>query len=147
MKTVLKKLMIVDERALLRLLVRRAAAAPLDTVLECQSANEALAAVGSFQPDCVLMGVTPPTAEVLAAIRNIRDEHPSVRVVAVGHFHENRVQRLAAEAGAAGYVATENLAQLFLLAAPERLSSMVGTSRTNDSGRKKVRQTIRSSQP
>jgi DNA-binding NarL/FixJ family response regulator len=147
MKTVLKKLMIVDERALLRLLVRRAAAAPLDTVLECQSANEALTAMGSFQPDCVLMGVTPPTTEVLAAIRSIRVEHPNVRVVAVGHFHENRVQRLAAEAGAAGYVATENLAQLFLLAAPERLSLMAGACQANDGGRKKERRTIRSSQP
>ncbi len=122
MKILPKKLMIVDERALARHLVRRAAATPLDTVLECVSVEEALAAVGIFLPDCVLMGVMPPTAGAFQAIRTIRAGHPEIRVVAVSPFHEHRLQRQAAEAGASGYVATENLSQLFLLAAPERLS-------------------------
>jgi DNA-binding NarL/FixJ family response regulator len=117
-----KKLMIVDERALARHLIRQAAAAPADTVLECVSAEEALAAVGIFGPDCVMMGITPPMTGAFQAIRAIRETHPQVRVVAVSHFHEARLQRLAAEAGASGYVAAENLPQLFLLAAPERLT-------------------------
>jgi len=117
-----KKLMIVDERALSRHLVRQAAATAQDTVLECVSADEALKAVGIFRPDCVLMGVTPAMAGAIQAIRNIRESHPQVRVVAVSYFHETRMERMAAEAGASGYVTSDNLSQLFLLAAPERLT-------------------------
>jgi DNA-binding NarL/FixJ family response regulator len=147
MKTVPKKMMIVDERAMFRLIVRRVAAMPADSVMECRSVDEALSAVGTFRPDCVLLGVTPPTAEVYAAIRNIRQEHPKVRVVAVGHFHENRVQRMAIEAGASSYVATENLAQLFLLAAPERLSFVTKTSRAKNTDINAEQPPIRPSQP
>src|SRR5690349_2499298 len=113
-----KKLMIVDDRAISRHLVRQVAATPQDTVLECVSTEEALKAVGTFKPDCVVMGVTPPAPNVFRAIKNIRETYPQMRVVAVSNFHEAHVQQLAADAGASGYVATENLSELFLLAAP-----------------------------
>jgi DNA-binding NarL/FixJ family response regulator len=117
-----KKLMIVDDRALARHLVRQVAAMPQDTVLECISAEEALKAMGIFKPDCVMMGVSRPVAGAFEAIKSIRETYPQVRVVAVSSTHEHRLQQLASEAGAAGYVTTENLSELFLLAAPERLT-------------------------
>jgi len=118
-----KKMMIVDGHAMARHLVRQAAALPQDTVLECLSPDEALKAVGIFKPDCIMMGVTRPVPAAFQAIKSIRETHPQVRVVAVSSFHENQLQRMAREAGASGYVATENLSELYLLAAPERLSS------------------------
>ena len=116
-----KKLMIVDDRAVSRHLVRQAAATPHDTVLECASADEAVKAVGVFQPDCVLMGVSLPAPGAFTAIKSIRKKHPEVRVLAVSTFAEDDCRRAAAEAGACGYVTTENLSELFLLAAPGRL--------------------------
>jgi CheY-like chemotaxis protein len=117
-----KKMMIVDGQAIARHLVRQAAALPQDTVLECVSPDEALKAVGIFKPDCIMMGVTRPLPGAFQAIKSIRETYPQVRVVAVSSFHENQLQRMANEAGASGYVTTENLSELFLLAAPERLS-------------------------
>jgi DNA-binding NarL/FixJ family response regulator len=117
-----KKLMIVDDRALARHLVRQAAAGPLDTVLECASPAEALKVLGTFQPDCVLLGISCPPPGALQAIKIIRKKHPEVRVVAVSNFNEAAQREAARAAGAAGYVTNENLSELFLLAAPERLA-------------------------
>jgi DNA-binding NarL/FixJ family response regulator len=121
-----KKFLIVDERAVARQAIRRAAATPHDTVLECGTADEAHQATGVFKPDCVLMGVTLPAPNTLKVIKSIRKTHPEVRVVAVSAFDENESRRAAAEAGASAYVTTENLSELFLLAAPERLSPNTG---------------------
>jgi DNA-binding NarL/FixJ family response regulator len=117
-----KKLMIVDNHAMSRYVVRQVAATPQDTVLECASPDEALKAVSAFKPDCVMMGVTKPIPSAFQAIKNIRQTFPKVRVVAVSSFHENQLRQMANEAGACGYVTTENLSELFLLAAPERLT-------------------------
>jgi DNA-binding NarL/FixJ family response regulator len=117
-----KKLMIVDDHAIARHLVRQVAATPQDTVLECVSPEEALKAVGIFKPDCVMMGVSRPTPNAFQAIKSIRAAHPQVRVVAVSSFPEADLRRMATEAGASGFVSTENLSELFLLAAPERLT-------------------------
>jgi DNA-binding NarL/FixJ family response regulator len=59
---------------------------------------------------------------VFKAIKNIRKTYPEVRVLAVSSLHEPELQQAASEAGAAGYVTTENLSELFLLAAPERVA-------------------------
>jgi len=114
--------MIVDDRAVSRHLVRQASTTPLDTVLECASPEEALKAMGVFQPDCVMLGISLPAPGAFKAIKNIRKTYPEVRVLAVSSLHEPELQQAANEAGAAGYVTTENLSELFLLAAPERLA-------------------------
>ena len=114
--------MIVDEQAISRHLVRQVAAMPQDTVLECVSPDEAMKAVGIFKPDCVVMGVSRPAPSAFQAIKSIRENYPQMRVVAVSTLHEHQLQQMANEAGASGYVTTENLSELFLLAAPERLT-------------------------
>jgi len=121
MKHMAKKLMIVDDRAMSRHLVRQAAATALDIVLECANAEEAVKALGVFQPDCVMMGISLPAPGAYKAIRTIRKTYPEVRVLAVSSLHEPALRQAASDAGAAGYVSTENLSELFLLAAPERL--------------------------
>jgi DNA-binding NarL/FixJ family response regulator len=80
-------------------------------------------AVGIFRPDCVVMGVSRPVPSAFQAIKTIREAYPQMRVVAVSTLHEHHLQKMANEAGASGYVTTENLSELFLLAAPERLTS------------------------
>ncbi len=136
MNRMAKKLLIVDEQAIARYLVRQAAALAQDTVLECASADEALKAVGVFQPDCVLMGVSLPAPGAFRAIKKIRKTHPEMRVVAVSHFNEAELRVAASEAGAAGFVSTENLSELFLLAAPERVASKPTPRRSPRTNRK-----------
>ena len=114
--------MIVDERAVARHLVRKAAASPQDTVLECASPTEALKLLGTFQPDCVLLGISCPPPAAWEPIKIIRKHHPEVRIVAVNQFDEREMRHAASAAGASGYVSTENLSELFMLAAPGRLA-------------------------
>lgn len=125
-----KKLMIVDEHAVSRRLVRQAATTAHDTVMECASPAEALMAVGVFKPDCVMMGVSLPAPGAFRAIKSIRKTHPEVRVLAVSTFPEEQLRQAAADAGAAGYVTAENLSELFLLAAPERVVLSVAPRRS-----------------
>ncbi len=122
MNPMAKKLMIVDERAMSRHLVRQAAASPLDTVLECVSPEEALKSLGTFQPDCVMVGISCPPPGAFDAIKIIRKKHPEMRVVAVTHFDDTQSRLDAKAAGASAYVTSQNLSELFLLAAPERLN-------------------------
>lgn len=121
-----KKLMIVDDRAISRHLVRQAAATPLDTVLECASTDEALKSVGIFKPDFIVMGISQPVPGAFEAIKSIREAYPQVRVVALSSVQETRLRQQAVDAGASGYVSTEDLSELFLLAAPERLMMKSG---------------------
>jgi len=123
MKYMAKKFMIVDDRAVARHLVRQASATPQDTVLECASPEEAVQAAAVFQPDCVMMGVSLPAPGPFIAIKKIRKTYPEMRVLAVSSLPEPELQRAASEAGATGYVTMENLSELFLLAAPERLAA------------------------
>lgn len=117
-----KKLLIVADSADSRQKVRRAAATVHDTVLECATADEAVMAAGIFRPDCVMMGVSQPAPSAFQAIRRLRKTHPELRVVAVSQTKDSELRAAAQAAGVAGYVSSENLSELFLLSAPERLT-------------------------
>jgi DNA-binding NarL/FixJ family response regulator len=122
------KLMIVDDHAGARNLIRRVIARSEDTVIECGSADEALGAIAAFRPDCLTMDIRMPGQNVFAAIRVIREEHPAVRIVVVTGYDQSDFRRAANEAGAAGYVAKDNLAGLYLIVAPQRLTNRPSTS-------------------
>ena len=132
-----KKLVIIDEQAMARHRVRQAAASPLDTVLEFATPAEALKVLDAFQPDCVMLGVTCPPPNTFNAIRSIRKKMPEVRVLAVNSYHDAEMRRAAAEAGASGYVTAQDLSQLYLLAAPERLADDVPPRTSVRAGTKK----------
>lgn len=132
-----KKLVIIDEQAAARQRVRQAAASPVDTVLEFTTAEEALKIMEAFQPDCVMLGVSCPPPNSYRDIQNIRKKMPEVRLVAVNTFSDDEMRGTAKEAGASGYVSMENLSELFLLAAPERLSEEISPRRIVDSKHKK----------
>jgi len=115
------KLMIVDDHAGMRTNIKALISAPGDTVVECGSGDEALKALAEFQPDCVTVDVNMPGLCAFKTMRAIHEAHPAARVVCVTS-HDQPDYRLAAfEAGASGYVAKENLSDLYLLVATKRL--------------------------
>jgi len=77
------KLMIVDDHEGMRNTIRQLIAAPGDNVLECANADEALAKISEFKPDCVTMDVSMPGNCAFKATRSIREAHPAARVVVV----------------------------------------------------------------
>jgi DNA-binding NarL/FixJ family response regulator len=115
------KLMIVDDHAVYRHLIRQVASTRHDTVLECVSADDALKSVAVFRPDCVTMDVRMPGSDAFDAIRHIRQFYPGTRVLVVTAYDQEDFRRAATEAGAAAFISKENLSELYLLAAPQRL--------------------------
>lgn len=103
-------------------MIRQVIARPEDTVFECDSADEALQAVGAFQPDCLTMDIRMPGHSAFDAIRAIREKYPAVRVLVVTSYDQADFRQEASRAGAVGYVVKDNLAGLYLLVAPQRLT-------------------------
>src|SRR5688572_11890086 len=106
------RLMIVDDHEGVRQLIRQLVATDLDTICECASGDEAIRVAPEFQPDAVTMDVRMPGSCGLEAIRAIRRIHPSARIVVVTSHDQPDLGHAAAEAGAAGFVLKDNLAEL-----------------------------------
>ena len=115
--------MIVDDHAVYRHLIRQVAATRNDTVLECVSADDALKSFAVFRPDCVTMDVRMPGSDAFQAIRHIRQFYPATRVLVVTAYDQEDFRRAATAAGATAFISKENLSELYLLAAPQRLNS------------------------
>lgn len=115
------KLMIVDDHAGMRDMIRQLIAAPGDSVVECGSGDEALLSAADFKPDCVTMDISMPGVSAFEATRQIRAMHPTARVIFVSSYDQPDYRKAAQEAGAAGYVMKENLSELYLFVATKRL--------------------------
>ena len=119
--------MIVDDHAVYRHLIRQVVATPNDTVYECVSADDAMKSVGIFRPDCITMDIRMPGESAFQAIRSIRDSYPQTRVLVVTAYDQPDFRQAATAAGASGFVSKENLSELYLLAAPQRLVTKTAT--------------------
>jgi DNA-binding NarL/FixJ family response regulator len=104
--------LIVDDNAGVRRLLRRAVLDSAIAIWECADGAEALAAYADRQPDIVLMDIRMPRMDGLAATRQIRELHPNARVVMVTDYDDEDLRKAASEAGACGYVAKQNLTEI-----------------------------------
>ena len=66
--------------------------------------NEALALVARERPDVVLMDLRMPGLDGVAATRRLRAEHPSVKVIVLTTYADDRSVVGALQAGADGYL-------------------------------------------
>ena len=104
--------LIVDDNAAIRRLLRRAMQDTANTVWECADGSDAFAAYADRRPDVVLMDVRMPRMDGLAATRQIRQHHPAARVVMVTDYDDEDLRKAASDAGACGYVLKQNLTEL-----------------------------------
>lgn len=114
-------ILIVDDNAGMRRLLRRAVPETASAVWECSDGAEALAAYTEWQPDIVLMDIRMPRTDGLAAARQICQFDPSARVVMVTDYDDEDLRAAAREAGACGYALKQNLTEL-----PGLIRSVVG---------------------
>ena len=96
--------LIVEDHAGVRQLLRDALREVAAEVWECENGAEALAAYPVHQPDIVLMDLSMPVLDGLAATRQIRHLHSSARVVIVTNYDDEDLRQAAQEAGACGYM-------------------------------------------
>ena len=106
------KILIVEDNATVRRLIRRAIAQIAQEIYECPDGVDALNAYSEHQPDLVLMDVRMPRMDGLAAIRQIRQSYPTARIVIVTDYDEQELRTAAFAAGAIGYALKDNLTDL-----------------------------------
>jgi DNA-binding NarL/FixJ family response regulator len=100
------RVLLADDHALVRAGLRKLleSLSGVEVVAEAGDGREALALVGSKNPDLVLLDITMPGLNGLEAAERIGREHPGTRVILLSmHASEEHVLR-ALRAGAAGYL-------------------------------------------
>jgi len=113
------RLMIVDDHASTREMIRKFLGLPGITFCECASGDEALLQAREFKPNWVTMDVQMPGRNGFQSTEALRAEHPSVRVIIVTSFNEPHFRQLAHTAGAVGLIAKENLMALRMMLTSE----------------------------
>jgi len=99
------RVLLVDDQTIFRQGIRlMLEEADLQVVGEANSGEEAIARTAALRPDVVLMEISIPGDNGIAATRVIRQRHPASRVLILTGHTEYLLFREAAEAGAAGYV-------------------------------------------
>jgi CheY-like chemotaxis protein len=104
------KLLIVEDNALMRGLIRSMVSDLAATVDECSSGEEAVAIYAKTRPDCVLMDYEMGEMDGLAASAAILADYPDARIVIVTQYNDKYLREAAKAAGAYGFIDKENLA-------------------------------------
>lgn len=102
-------LLIVDDNAKMRRMMRSLVEDLASAVYECSNGREALAAYDAHQPDFVLMDIAMAEVDGITATRQIREAHPAAQIIIVTNYDEVSLREAAQSAGACGYVVKDNL--------------------------------------
>ena len=109
------KILIVDDNATVRRLVRCAISELAKEILECSDGDEVNALYAQYHPDLVLMDIRMPRMDGLRAIRALRASFPDARVFIVTDLDDEEMRDAAFEAGACGFASKQNLTDLDML--------------------------------
>ena len=97
--------MLVEDHIVLREGLRRSLEANgVSVVAEVGDGNEVLAAARQSQPDVVLMDLSLPGQDGIAATRQLKQQLPNVPVIILSMFADEDTVRAAFAAGAVGYL-------------------------------------------
>lgn len=100
------RVMIVDDHAVVRsgLGAFIASVPDLQLVGEAENGEQAVVRAKSLHPDVVLMDLVMPEMDGVAATRAIKEQNPSIQVIALTSFQEDELVQNALKAGAIGYL-------------------------------------------
>jgi|SRR5215471_2742975 len=128
----LMKVMIVDDNAEMRGLIRTMLTGVASKFVECSDGEEAVGRYQAERPDWAVMDVAMKTMDGLTATRLITSEFPGSHIVVVTHYNHPKLRQSAREAGAEGFLLKEDLIELrSLLAVSTKASGGPQESRQN----------------
>jgi CheY-like chemotaxis protein len=105
-------ILIVEDNAAMRRLIRRAIAHLAEEIYECADGADALKAYTEHQTDLIFMDICMPRMDGLAATRQIKQFYPAAKVVIVTDYDEQDLKAAGFAAGAIGYALKNNLTEL-----------------------------------
>jgi CheY-like chemotaxis protein len=106
------KLLIVDDNATIRHLLRRVVGKFCVEIVECEDGDEAAEAYKRDRPDVVLMDLKMARVDGLTATRRILALDPRARVVIVSEYDDRAMRDAARNSGACGYAGKHDLSVL-----------------------------------
>lgn len=109
------RVLIVDDNAGARELIRTFLAIPGISFEECASGEAALVCARKFKPHWVTVDVQMPGLNGFDTVKAIKEEHPAVCALIVTSFNETHFRDLARSSGAVGFILKENLLALRLM--------------------------------
>jgi CheY-like chemotaxis protein len=109
------KLLIVDDNAAVRRLIRSIVRPLAADIYECTDGLEALSAYLAERPDVVLMDIRMNGVDGIQATKQIRAADGQARIFIVTDFDDPELRQASMRAGACGYVLKHNLLELVRL--------------------------------
>src|SRR5262245_2661788 len=110
MKT--SSVMIVEDDARIRSMIRRLIGDLVVSVYECSGGQEAVELYCRLRPDLVLMDLRLEGLDGLSATQTIHDSFPEAQIIIVTSYDAPDVRAAASEAGAMDYVVKDDLSSL-----------------------------------
>lgn len=102
-------ILIVDDHAGFRGLIRELVRPFATQIRECTSAAEAIKACDTFTPDCITMDLRMNGLDGLTCIEQLRQRLPAAHIAVVTSFDHDQLRTRARFAGADTYILKENL--------------------------------------
>jgi DNA-binding NarL/FixJ family response regulator len=106
------KLLIVDNHAAVRRVIRSVVAHMLLEIQECPSAADAALMYRALLPDYAVMAFDLRGMGGIEITRTIRGSHPEAKIVLVADYDDRALREEARTAGACGYLLKEDLFKL-----------------------------------
>jgi CheY-like chemotaxis protein len=124
------KIMIVDDNAEMRELIRTILAEAASEFVECADGREAVAVYEAERPDWTVMDVAMGVMDGLTATRLLTARYPEAQIMMITQHDSPALRERSREAGAAGFLSKENLIEL--RSALRRISDHDGSQPNTD---------------
>jgi CheY-like chemotaxis protein len=105
-------LLIVEDNAKMRRMLKTLVADLASAVHECADGAEALALYAVHRPDWVLMDIAMKDLDGISATREIKAAFPDAHICIVTQYDDSEMREEAHRAGAEGYVIKDDLIAL-----------------------------------
>ena len=109
------KLLIVDDNAFMRRLIKQIVGNYFTEIFETVNGFEAVKFYKKHEPDWIIMDLEMPIVDGLAATELIKKVYPSAKILIVTKYDEEPYRTAAAKVGANAFASKDNLLHIWSL--------------------------------
>jgi CheY-like chemotaxis protein len=103
-KPTMPRILIIEDSAHIRLLIREILEADAFTVTEAEGGRQGLELAAKEKPDCIILDLIMPDVDGLNILKSLRERGSTIPVIVVTAHMQESVRRQCLELGASGFV-------------------------------------------